>query len=166
MGRIDWIKDLVVAEQRMEEQGIVELDGLNNQSEMLKTETIDFLRDLRAAFIESCSAFNELKGSQIGQVKIYGISKTVADFMLFRNGYKLIFSMTRPGEIAIILNHVTAHHLATPGAADPGTAMSHDLLQAHWGAFGELKWRFKDSKINLDYLVRYYMTRFVKESLK
>ena len=60
MGRIDWIKDLVVAEQRMEEQGIVELDGLNNQSEMLKTETIDFLRDLRAAFIESCSAFNEL----------------------------------------------------------------------------------------------------------
>lgn len=43
---------------------------------------------------------------------------------------------------------------------------STEYLKAKWGAFGELVWTHNDLPINLDYLVRFYVSRFVRESVK
>ena len=87
----------------------------------------DFL--VFAAFVEAAAAFNQLKGSTLGQMRIYGISKTKADFMLFRNGYKLIFSMKQPGVITVSYSTAVAQYV--PGSvANPDEAKSSDMLRA------------------------------------
>lgn len=163
MDKLNWIRDLVKSEQDMEEAGIVDFSaGFNPQSE-LEHATIDFMGDLKAAFVEAASAFNQLRGATLGNIKIYGISKTQADFMLFRNGHKLIFSVREAGLVQIIHNSVAGSYL--PGQNVSSTE-SHESLQAHWGAFGELKWTYREQPLNIDYLVRYYMSRFVRDSAK
>ena len=48
-------------------------------------ESIEFLKDLRLAFNEVTTNFNQLKGPSTGHIKIYGISNTIAKFYFGRN---------------------------------------------------------------------------------
>lgn len=172
MDKMQWIKDLVKAEQAMEESGVIDVTAGFDPNKHLSEATFDFMRDLKAAFVESAASFNQLKGSTIGTVKIYGISNTVADFMLFRNGYKLIFTVAGPGILNVRFNTIGNQFFPQPqpGAPQPQQAQqapgSGDVLKASWGAFGELNWTYDGKPINLDYLIRYYMTRFIRESTK
>ncbi len=166
MTSLDWIKELVLAEQKMEDSGVIDLSAVD-QENLLTEQTIDFLRDVKTAFIEAASTFNQLKASGVGTIKIYGISNTKADFMLFRNGFKLIFSMRRAGEIEVFYSLIGSHFL-TPGAAEAEAAsqQERDILRAEWGAFGELRWTYKALSVKKDYLVRHYFSRFIRESAK
>lgn len=168
MDKLQWIKELVLAEQQMEESGVVDFSAGFDPESVLDEETVEFMNDLKAAFIEVSSAFNQLKGSSVGNIKIYGISKTKADFMLFRNGFKLIFSIKQAGTVSIRFNSIGTSFLPhqMQGTQEPQQNQGEDLIKAHWGAFGELKWAYNGSAINLDYLVRYYLSRFVRESTK
>jgi hypothetical protein len=162
--KLNWIKELVLAEQQMEDAGVVDMGAGFDPNRQLEEATFEFIHDLKAAFIEISSAFNQMKGSNVGQIRIYGISKTRADFMLFRNGYKLIFSVRQPGWLAVsYASAVTQFTPAAPKAETPGPT---DSLKASWGAFGQLIWTYNDQPINLDYLVRYYVSRFVKDSAR
>lgn len=166
MDKLSWIKELVLAEQQMEESGMVDMSAGFNTNNMLEVESIEFLQDLKAAFIESASAFNQLKGSSLGNIKIYGISNTRADFMLFRNGFKLIFAMAQPGQIKVYDSQMNNSFVPGQNAAAPASSAENDFLNAKWGPFGELHWTYQNQTINLDYLVRYYMSRFIRESAK
>lgn len=163
--KLNWIKELVSAEQQMEEAGVVDMEAGFDPNRQVEEATLDFITDLKAAFVEAASAFNSMKGSTLGQIRIYGISKTKADFMLFRNGYKLIFSMRQPGTIAVSYSSAVAQYVpGQPAAGDDKKPI--DLLRASWGAFGQLIWTYNEHSINLDYLVRYYLSRFVKDSAR
>jgi hypothetical protein len=165
MSGLDWIRDLVLAEQKMEETGVVDL-SVSNQALILEEQTLDFLRQIKNQFIETAAAFNQLKASSVGTVKIYGISNTLADFMLFRNGFKLIFSMRQPGEIEIYYSLIGSHFL-TPTTPEPQRQIQdRDVLRAEWGAFEELKWSYKGLPLKADRLVRHYFSRFIQESAK
>lgn len=169
MDKLAWIKDLVRAEQKMEESGVVDFSFGFDPQQILISESIAFLNNLKTAFVEAASSFNQLKGSSVGRVKIYGISNTHADFMLFRNGFKLIFSLKEPGVIGIRFHFVGAGFVQVAPASDNGAkvpAAEEDTLIARWGAFGDLVWTYQDQTVKTDYLVRYYMTRFVRESAK
>ncbi|MCC7404351.1 MAG: hypothetical protein IT288_08130 [Bdellovibrionales bacterium] len=166
MDKLQWIKDLVLAEQQMEESGVVDFTAGFDPHNDVEMATIEFMNDLKAAFVESAAAFNQLKGSAVGTVKIYGISKTKSDFMLFRNGYKLIFSLRKPGLIGVRFNQIGSSFMPGQESEVPAAGGKEDLLKAAWGAFGELKWTYNEQVINLDYLVRYYLSRFIKESSK
>jgi hypothetical protein len=162
--KLSWIKELVLAEQQMEEAGVVDMEAGFDPDRQLEDATVEFINDLKAGFVEAAGAFNQLKGATHGHLRIYGISKTKADFMLFRNGYKLIFSMRQAGVITVTYSNAGANYVPGTGVQDDG--QPKDTLQAAWGAFGELVWTYKDHAINLDYLVRYYMSRFVKDSAR
>lgn len=164
MEKLSWIKELVLAEQQMEEAGVVDMEAGFDPSRQVEEATIEFIHDLKAGFVEAASAFNQLKGSTLGHIRIYGISKTKADFMLFRNGYKLIFSMRQPGLITVSYSSAGAHYV--PGQSKPEEAPPTDMLRASWGAFGQLIWTYNEHEINIDYLIRYYMSRFVKDSAR
>ncbi len=168
MDKLGWIKELVRAEQKMEESGVVDFGAGFDPAQLLITESIGFLNHLKTAFVEAASGFNQLKGSAVGRVKIYGISNTHADFMLFRNGFKLIFSLKEPGLIGIRFHYVGAAFVQVAAASDDGQKIpqEEDLLQARWGAFGDLVWTYQEQPIKIDYLVRYYLTRFIRESAK
>ncbi|MGE0764179.1 MAG: hypothetical protein AB7N80_12935 [Bdellovibrionales bacterium] len=166
MEKLNWIKDLVLAEQQMEDTGMVDMSAGFDAERELELATTEFLADLKTGFIESASTFNQLKGSAVGTIKIYGISKTQSDFMLFRNGYKLIFSMKQPGLITISFNATSPHFVPGQAVVETPAVGPVDTLKARWGAYGELVWTSNELQINLDYLVRYYVSRFVRESTK
>lgn len=165
--KMKWIKDLVLAEREMEERGVIDFDAGFDPERNLEIETLEFLQILKEVFVEEAATFNQLKGSSLGSVKIYGISKTQADFMLFRNGHKLIFSMKIPGAIGVYFHHTGSTFV--PGGVstlNPDASKEEHILKAKWGAYGDLTWFYGEQEIRIDYLVRYYMTRFIKESAK
>ncbi len=166
MEKLNWIKDLVLSEQQMEDTGMVDITAGFDPEKELEEATTEFLMDIKTAFVEASASFNQLKGSSVGTIKIYGISKTKADFMLFRNGYKLIFSYRSPGMVGITFSSTVPVFVPGQVASESTSTNNVDTLKARWGAYGELNWTSNDLPLNIDYLVRYYMCRFVKESAK
>lgn len=168
---LSWIKELVRGEKQREEAGVVDFSPAFDPKNLVMKETIDFLKVLKLSFIKNATYFNQLKGPSEGHIKVYGISKTHTDFMLFRNGYKLIFSMTKPGQIVIKF-----HHLSTPFINNDYNQVESEqiikspipqtALEARWGAFNELVWTHAEKRINVEYLVKFYIKNFVHSSTK
>ncbi|MFP5519687.1 MAG: hypothetical protein ACLGGX_07270 [Bdellovibrionia bacterium] len=169
MENISWIKELVKAEQQMEETGMVDMSFGWDPAKALLQESIQFLLNIKTDFVDSASSFNELKPSALGRIKIYGIAKTHADFMLFRNGFKMIFSLKAPGQISIRFNFIGTNFIPTPGNPESNnntSVMDEHLLEAKWGPFGEIIWTYQGQPFKAEYMVRHYITLFIKESSK
>ncbi|MGZ3803582.1 MAG: hypothetical protein ACXVB4_05195 [Pseudobdellovibrionaceae bacterium] len=172
MEKLSWIKELVKAEQQMEESGLVDMSFGFDPERVLVTESIQFLLDLKTEFVDASSNFNELKPSALGRIKIYGIAKTHADFMLFRNGFKMIFALKAPGQISVRFNFIGTNYIPTPGSAEPNTpaanasVMEENIVEAKWGAFEELIWTYRGESMKMQYMVRHYLTQFIRESAK
>lgn len=166
--KFEWIKDLVRAEQQMEESGVVDFTAGFDPDKNLSDQTLHFLNALKESFVESASAFNQMKGAAFGGIKIYGIAKTDSDFMLFRNGFKLIFSKRQAGSISINFQYQGSGFVPGTAAAEKiaESLMNEDRLEARWGAYGEIIWTHKELQVNPEYLVRYYLSRFIRESTK
>lgn len=169
--RVSWIKELVKAEHQMEESGMVEMTYNVDKDRLLTHATLQFLLSLKNDFVDASNAFNELKTSPIGRIKIYGVAKTHADFMLFRNGFKMIFSLKAPGQIAIRFNFIGTQFLTGPINPHDNSPTTKDLmgehiLEAAWGPFDEIIWTFKGQEFKQESMVRYYMTLFTKESAR
>src|SRR5665213_2494192 len=147
MKNLEWVKDLVEAERRMEESGIIDLSAMPDETRDLKDKTNEFLKVIKENFMDYATAFNNLKNSTVGSVKIYGISNTVADFMLFRNGYKLLFSAIEAGRIGINFQTGSAQFLHSQGQANfaPG---HEEFLDAKYGPFGEMTWNYRGTPVN------------------
>ncbi len=158
-----WIRSLVRLEQNMEASGQISLPEMSPSTEQLAEHTIEFMRQLRTAFTTSCAVFNHMKGF-LGSLRIYGIAGTEADFMLFRNGHKLIFSVKEPGLICVRMSF--NDQLLNTKKDDSHQQQPADFIKGEWGPFNELKWEYNGRSINIDYLIRYYMTGFVKNSVK
>ena len=149
----------------MEATGQISLPGAGPSKEELTEHTLEFMRQLRTAFTANSAVFNHLKGF-LGSLRIYGIANTQADFMLFRHGHKLIFSVREPGIISVRMKF-NDRILGTGGTGKDATAEEPaDFIKSAWGPFNELQWTYNNQKINIDYLIRYYMTIFVKSSVK
>lgn len=167
-----WIRDLVKAEERMEDTGVVDFAfGVENEK-LLLSESLKMLEQLKADFLEASNFFNQIKTSPLGTIKIYGIARTQADFMLFRNGFKMIFSLKQPGVISIRFNFISPNSMIPnrPVAADAAGAtassplMDENLIEAKNGVFGEMNWTFKEQVVKRDAIVKWHMSLFVKES--
>lgn len=164
MKDLEWIKELVQAERDMEEKGVVDFGLAFNPEQALIDSTMAFLSNLKEEFIESCAAFNQLRGQPLGGVKIYGISRTDADFMLFRNGYKLIFACLQPGRVSVRFQNPNQSTTNNPMAARAESSFDEDILEAKWGAFGAITWTFDALEIQSEHLIKYYLQRFISQS--
>lgn len=167
--RIGWIRELVKSEEQMEESGIVDMGTGVDTERMLVQETLNYLQLLKTEFIESATAFNELKASPLGRIKIYGIAKTHADFMLFRNGFKMIFSMKAAGQISIRFNFIGPNYIPSQIPSVHNTAapmMEEHVLEAKFGPFQDLQWMFENQPVKTQSVVKHHLTLFIKESAK
>lgn len=162
-----WIKELVSADDQIEKSVMIDMNlGLDTQR-ILVTESIQFLLKLKHEFAATAAQFNELKPSVLGRIKVYGIAKTHADFMLFRNGYKMIFSIKSAGVISLRFHFVGNMAIPQPNPQEKVTiVMDEELLEAKWGAFEEVIWSYKSQSFKIPYLVRHYLTVFIKESAR
>jgi hypothetical protein len=168
MNDLEWIKDLIRVEREMEEAGVVEVAAVTDTEESLANQTIQFLNALKEEFVETCTAFNQMRGMAVGGIKIYGISRTHADFMLFRNGYKLIFAMKQAGEISIRFQQQGVGFVPGTSIVDKTVenVRNEDLIVAQWGAFNEVFWTYRDQPLKVNFLVKHYLGNFIRESTK
>jgi hypothetical protein len=164
-----WVRDLIKNEEQMENAGIIDLDQQCDIEKFLIKETSAVLSYFKTEILEASQLFNTLKTSTIGKIKIYNIAKTNSDFMVFRNGYKMIFSMKKPGMIAIRFNFIgglidTAN--PTVSAASAQSVIEENVLEAKIGAFGDLQWLHKEQTIKLTSVVKHHFSVFIRESSK
>lgn len=166
---IDWIKELIRGEQQMEDSGLIDFSPVTSKDNIILGSSIELLKYLKAEFIKTADVFNQLKGGSHGLIKIYGIAKTHADFMLFRNGYKLVFNMIEPGKIQITFHHMSSPFLNSNGmVTNPAnsSAIPEGIMEAAWGAFNEVRWVHDKKPVNKDHLVKFYTRIFVQNSTK
>ncbi len=162
-----WIKELVAADEQIEKSVMIDMNlGLDTQR-ILITETIQFLLKLKNEFAICAADFNELKPTVLGRIKVYGIAKTHADFMLFRNGYKMIFSIKNAGVISIKFHYVGNMAIPQSTAQEKATiVMEEQFIETKWGAFEEVLWTYKTQSFKINYLVRHFITHFIKDSAR
>ncbi|MEK6774947.1 MAG: hypothetical protein AABY64_13480 [Bdellovibrionota bacterium] len=167
--KTNWIKELVNAEQKVEDTGMIDLNPHVDQQRVLAHETLQYLLNLKVEFYDASNIYNELKTSPLGRVKVYGVAHTHADFMLFRNGYKMLFTLKAPGLISIRMNFIGANMIPTPGTMEQNQnstkVMEEVLLEAQLGPFNEVTWTYQSRAFNTMNLVRHYLSLFLRESI-
>jgi hypothetical protein len=156
---LDWASQLAITEKQMERQGTVDLHPSLNKQEQLKQKTREFLQNLQNSFREKVELFNESRQSPAYHIHIYKVSNTPDDFMLYRNGVKLVVSGQRAGRIVFAFNQFLGHLLST----------QHQPvleLQATWGALDQLSWTYRGERVTEADLLRYLLSEFIYQSFK
>ena len=162
-----WIENLALEELNMEESGVVNLHEHLNPNHLLEESSLEFMDQLRDRFEIYVSKFNEYRGGEkVGsQIKIFKISNTVNDFMLFRHSLRLIFARKSHDLINIgFLSNGKDLFSARLKASDPMGQGDLHQISAHLGVFNKISWKFRDEEVDLDALVRHYLSEFIKHS--
>lgn len=176
--KYEWIHDLVDHERVIEETGVVNYGTDLDPERVMIGSALTFLHNLKLTMKEMIEEFNSFKRDKQGQIKLYNIAKTPADFMIFRNGLKLAFSLKQPGVIS-----VRAHFMnpAIPVSsmvslqsqnlsAEPLLASqyrgSEDLIEFMWGPFNEALWTYRGQVVKIENVAQFYLTKFVRESIR
>ncbi len=161
-----WIENLAIEEINMNESGIVDLHEHLNPIHFLEESSIEFMNQIRDKIEFYISRFNQYRGQHTsGHIKIFKISNTVNDFMLFRNSLRLIFARRANDIISIAFISNGKDLLAPRLKMDDsfGGEGVHEI-QAHVGAFNEITWRFQGEIVNMDAMVKHYLSEFIKQS--
>ncbi len=151
--RYQWIQELIQAEDQILETGLVNFENSLNPERILISETLTFLNHLKLIFEEAVEIFNDSKPTIVGRIKLYPLVKTQSDFMLFRNGYKLIFTFKKPGHILIQFHFMDSQ------------AESDEYIENKWGAFNKVQWFHKEKLVDIEYLAKYFLVQFIRESI-
>ena len=93
-----WIENLALEEINMEESGVVNFTEHLDPTRLLEESSIELMETLRERFEIYLTKFNEYRGDNgnSGLIKIFKISNTINDFMLFRNSLKLVVARRSP----------------------------------------------------------------------
>ncbi len=156
---LPWAADLALTERRMERRGEVEYSNSFKKQEMLKQQTSEYIRVLKSEFSRHLDVFNEARQSGAHAVHLYSISGTEDDFMLFRNGVKLVVSAQRSGRILFAFNQYLGQVYAPNQSAQIE-------LEAQWGPFERLFWSYRNERVQVQDVVRYFVSEFIKQSYK
>ena len=166
-GNVKWIEELAIEELNMEESGIVNFNDHIDPIYYLEDSSINFMNNLRDKFEYFLTNFNELRGNSQNEakIKIFKISNTVNDFMLFRNSLRLI--VTRKANDLISIGLLANSGEILPARIDH-SENQHTIheIKAHVGPFNTITWRFMGEIIEINSLVRHYLTEFIRKSAR
>jgi hypothetical protein len=164
-----WIENLALEEINMEESGVINFNDHLNPIHLLEESSIDFMNQLREKIELYITKFNEYRGGhQNGSgIKLFKISNTVNDFMLFRNSLRLIFARKANDLITIgfLSSGKDLFSARMDQGDDYGKSTTHEL-RAHLGPFNDITWRFNGEIVDIDSLVRHYLSEFIKQSAR
>lgn len=176
--KYDWIYELANAERLIEETGVVDFGADFDPERQMIGSALTFLNELRTYLSEMIETYNNLKKDKQNQIKIYAIAKTPADFMLFRNGLKLAFTLKQPGLISIRAHSMTnnlpsystglnhSYHFTTETMLSNSNRNAEDVLEFVWGPFNEALWMYKGQPIKVEAVARFYFTKFIRETIR
>lgn len=159
---MDWVHELAKNELNPEAANIFNTVNQFDPKQIIEESTIEYLEELRDLFQAFARIFNSYsEGGKFSDIKIYGITNTPADFMLFRNNVKLVFANTAHG----IINATFTQHNREEMNIDPTKLVkqSQDII-AQIGPFMDVTWTYQGEKVNPMRLVKYYFVEFIKSS--
>jgi hypothetical protein len=163
-----WIEELAIEEINMEESGVVQFNNHLNPLHLLEESSLNFMESLRDRFEIYLTKFNQLRSKKdnTNSIKIFKISNTVNDFMLFRNALKLVVARRSPEIISIaFLSHSGGLFSARMTYDSPAVNSTHEI-RAHVGPFNNITWRFNGEVVDVDQLVKHYLIEFIKHSAR
>jgi len=163
---ISWIESLALDEVNMEESGIIKFNDHLTTQHLLEESSLQFMTKLKDRFEFYASLFNQYRTHKDGSraIKIFRISNTVNDFMLFRNSLKLIIARRSIDVVSIgFLSNNGGLFSPRLSNENQSTHAIHEL-KAHVGPFNNITWRFQGEPVETEALVKYYLTEFVKNS--
>ncbi|MCY4523180.1 MAG: hypothetical protein OXB84_00435 [Halobacteriovoraceae bacterium] len=164
-----WIESLALEEINMEESGVVNINEHLNANAILEQSSIGFMNQLRDSFEVYISKFNEYRGRGGAQIKIFKISNTINDFMLFRNSLRLIIARKSSDIVSIGFlsggKEVFSARTMEEEKRVTTTTRTHDI-EAHIGPFHNVSWRFNGEPVDVNSLVRYYLSEFIRNSAR
>jgi hypothetical protein len=159
---LGWIHEIARAEASVEAEALYNLNQASAPQQAIEENTVDFLTDLRAYFQEYVRLFNSLSdaGKKFSEIKIFNLTQGAADFMLYRNGIKLIVANTTHGVVQISYDR---HMVGQPMSADFNIPQAEDIL-AQMGAFGSVFWTYRSEKVESDQVAKHFFAEFSRTS--
>jgi hypothetical protein len=164
----EWIEKLAIEEINMEESGIINYSNHLNPIHELEASSVAFMDQLKTEFEICVNKFNELRSLNDPSrlIKIFKISNTVNDFMLFRNGLKLVIARKGADVINIgFISNTGGIFAARMNYEAHSTQKLHEI-KASVGPFNKIRWTFMGEPVEIDALVKHYLTEFIKHTLK
>ena len=162
-GAEQWVRALVERENQILRATPGESVSYDDHRRIVKDGTRDYLLELRDEFTKCAELFNTCRGGSHlpNSIKIFNVSNTQGDFILFRNTLKLVISNPSIG----VINFAFASRSAAlpKPSSTPGKREGYDLI-AQIFPFNEIAWTFHGEKVNAKSLVRYMFTEFVQAS--
>ena len=161
-----WLEQLALDEVNMEETGIINFHKINPEK-MLEEASISIMEDIKDIFENYCAKFNEFRANYGSEqnIRLFKISDTVNDFMLFRNSLKLIVARKSADIISIGFLSNSGGLRAAKLGNELNDHKVHDI-RGHLGPFGHISWKFQGEDIHFPSLAKHYMTEFVQLSAK
>jgi hypothetical protein len=164
-----WLHELAKSEVHPDAEKLLQLGKSFDPQQLVEESTIEFLTELREYFTEYARVFNSYSegSTRFQDVKVYSIAQSAADFMLFRNQIKLIFSNSAHGVIQIAFAQHVRGTMAVNGQDhslpnnSPLNGQSHDLL-AQLGPFRDVFWTYQGERVNPDQVSKFYFAEFTK----
>jgi hypothetical protein len=163
---VSWIENLALEEVNMEESGIIRFHDHLSTQQLLEESSLNFVNKLKDRFEFYVSLFNQYRGNREAtrSIKIFRISNTINDFILFRNSLKLIVARRAPDVISIgFLSNNGGLFAARLANENQSVHVIHEI-KAHIGPFNTISWRFQGEPVEVEALVKYYLSEFVKNS--
>lgn len=166
-----WIENLALDELNMEESGIVHFDDHLNIDQLLNESSLEIMNRIRDLVEIYVTKFNEYRTSenpntQGAKIKIFKISNTVNDFMLFRNSLKLVFARKSNDIISVgFLSRSGGLYSARINQHTPAINTAHEIA-AHVGPFNKITWNFQGEVVDLEIMVKHYLSEFIKHSAR
>ena len=164
-----WLHELARFEIYPDAEKVLHLGRSFDPQQCVEESTINFLTELRQQFSEYARVFNGYSenSSRFQEIKVYSVAHTAADFMLFRNQIKLIFSNSAHGVLHISFAQHVRGTLAIDGQ-DQGTGQNTTLgeksqeLLAQVGPFRDIFWTFQGEKVTPHQISKFYFVEFAK----
>lgn len=162
MHRGDWIKRLVRNEVELIQTGSGDLVSHQDHRRVVEEATLEFLAKVKEEFVSCLDLFNSYRGGGHlpNSVKVFNVSNTQADFIIFRNNLKLVVSNPALGVVNFsFISRANGFKQSQIKTKREG----YDLI-AQLFPFNELAWTYHGERVNMDALVRFMFTEFVKSS--
>jgi hypothetical protein len=172
-----WIHELAHSELLPEAEKLLQKNYSFDPQQLIEESTIQFLTELKASFDSSIKLFNGYSegNTRFQEIKLYSSAQKVADFMLFRNQVKLIFSNTAHGIIQITFSHHLRAGMGVDGQTQrlqpssplsSSSPLSQELLAqellAQIGPFRDVFWTYQGEKITPDQVAKFYLIEFCR----
>lgn len=152
-----WIQTLIENERKQGSHTAPNPVNSQVQAALIQN-SVAFLLETKEQFLNVAYTYNQIRSRETGQVKTYSISKTQADFMLFRNGFRLIFTLKQPGHIDIVSSR------PSQGLGTDNTLVLEKKLEAKIMTFHDIQWFCDECPVKINSMVKYYFSNFIRIS--